>query len=86
MGPFEGSVDLVEDDAPGWWWQVLSRDSAAPVIGVGRADREMPARALVEAQMAACEGALIGMVIGPGGRLTRCLRAVDGGCRWLAAE
>ena len=85
MGPgYSGPVDLLED-VPGWWWQVLSGVSASPVIGGGRADREMTARHLVETQMAACEGSLLGMVIGPGGRLFRCLRAVDGSHRWMPA-
>jgi hypothetical protein len=86
MGPGYGPVELADGDAPGWWWQVLSHDSAAPVIGAGRADREVLARQLVEAQMAACEGSLLGQVIGPGGRMTRCLRTIGGGHRWAAAE
>ena len=82
---YSGSLDMIEEDAPGWWWQVLSHDSTAPLIGGGRADRETLARQLVESQMSACEGSLLGLVIGPGGKLFRCLRAVDGRPRWMAA-
>ena len=85
MGPY-GTDGVAEDDAPGWWWQVLSGWSRAPVIGSGGSDREMGARALVEAQMAAAEAALLGMIVGPRGQVARCLRTTSGGVRWLSAE
>lgn len=66
-----------------WWWQVLGADSRDPVMGSGRSDREMEARLLAETQMEACEGSIGGMVLGPGGVMRRCRRAVDGSLRWL---
>lgn len=73
-------------EGAGWYWQVLGSDSREPVMGAGRADREMGARLLAEAQMQACEGSSGGMVIGPGGTARTCRRARDGGLQWRASE
>ena len=80
------AMDLHEEDPPGWWWQVLSGWSRAPVIGSGGADRELSARGLVEAQLYACDGALLGMIVGPRGQVVRCLKTIGGGHRWLPGE
>jgi hypothetical protein len=89
MGPgpngseFGGLPEPPEMPVSGWWWQVLGADSREPVMGNGRADRGPLARHLAETQMEACEGAIVGMVLGPGGVLHRCRRTVDGSVRWL---
>ena len=87
MGPY--GIELPEPPeppAPGWWWQVLGADSREPVMGCGRADREVLARQLVEAQMQAAEGSLDGMTMGPGGIMLRCHRAANGLLHWTAGN
>lgn len=82
MGPMgRDPLELPEEE--GWWWQVLSGWSRAPVVGSGGADREALARHLVEEQMAAASVAALGVIVGPRGQMSRCMRTVTGGCRWL---
>jgi len=83
MGPFSVPEPPEVGVAP-FWWQVLGADSREPVTGCGRADREILARQLVEAQMLACEASIGGMVVGPGGAMLRCRRAATG-LYWSAA-
>lgn len=83
MDPF-AIPEPPEVGLPPYWWQVLGADSREPVMGCGRADRAMLARQLVEAQMLACEASITGMVVGPGGSLLRCRRAVSG-LHWTEA-
>jgi hypothetical protein len=76
-------MDLLPDDGAGWWWQVLSHSSDVPVLGQGRADDMLGARVVVEALMRACEGAMLGLVLGPTGTEDLCRRTINRSLRWM---